>query len=98
MIVHVHTCAWECLQAVHAVNMTHDSAHAQMDVKFRSLVCCGLKLVVLSSSLLLLMGVNSLPMTVTRQRHHCDFNPGPSVSESSTLTTWLPSHPCLQVS
>jgi len=22
------------LQAVHAVNMTHDSAHAQMDVKF----------------------------------------------------------------
>ena len=33
------------VQAVHAVNMTHDSAHAQMDVKFRSLVCCGLKLV-----------------------------------------------------
>jgi len=97
MIVLVHSCAWECLQAVHAVNMTHDSAHAQMDVKFRSLVCCGLKLVVLSSSLLLLMGVNSLPMTVTRQRHHCDFNPGPSVSESSTLTTWLPSHPVFRL-
>jgi len=29
-------------RAVHAVNMTHDAAHAQMDVKFRSLVCCGL--------------------------------------------------------
>ena len=45
MIVHVHTGMWECVQAVHAVNMTHDSAHAQMDVKFRSLVCCGLKFV-----------------------------------------------------
>jgi hypothetical protein len=29
-------------RAVHAVNMTHDAAHAQMDVKFRSLICCGL--------------------------------------------------------
>jgi len=39
------------------------------------------------------MGVNSLPKTVTRQRRDCDLNPGPSVPESSTLTTWLPSHP-----
>ena len=33
------------------------------------------------------MGVNSLPKTVTRQRHDCDLNPGPSAPESSTLTT-----------
>jgi len=39
------------------------------------------------------MGVNSLPKTVTRQRRDCDLNPGPSVLESSTLTTRLPSHP-----
>lgn len=33
-----------CLsQAVQAVNLSHDLAHAQMDVKFRSLICCGLK-------------------------------------------------------
>ena len=38
------------------------------------------------------MGVNSLPKTVTRQRRGCDLNPGPSAPESSTLTTWLPSH------
>ncbi len=31
------------LQAVQSVNMTHDTAHAQMDVKLRSLICCGLK-------------------------------------------------------
>ena len=37
------------------------------------------------------MGVNSLPKTVTRQRRGCDFNPGPSAPESSTLTTRLPS-------
>jgi len=40
------------------------------------------------------MGVNSLPRTVcsyvTRQRRGCDLNPGPSASESSTLTTRLP--------
>jgi len=36
--------------------------------------------------------VNSLPKTVIRQRRHCDLNPGPSAPESSTLTTWLPSH------
>jgi len=42
-----------CAQAVHAVNMTHDSAHAQMDVKFRSLVCCGLKYVMKSLAILL---------------------------------------------
>ncbi|XP_027033168.1 small G protein signaling modulator 3 isoform X1 [Tachysurus fulvidraco] len=29
-------------RAVQSVNMTHDSAHAQMDVKFRSLICVGL--------------------------------------------------------
>ena len=38
------------------------------------------------------MGVNSLPKTVTRQRSGCDLNPGPSVPESSTLTTRLLSH------
>jgi len=39
------------------------------------------------------MGVNSLPKTVTRQRRGCDLNPGPTVLESSTLTTRLPSRP-----
>jgi len=38
------------------------------------------------------MGVNSLPRTVTRQRHDCDLNPGPTAPASSTLTTRLPSH------
>jgi len=33
------------------------------------------------------MGVNSLPKTATRQRRGCDLNPGPTVHESSTLTT-----------
>jgi len=40
-----------------------------------------------------MLGVNSLPKTVTRQRRDCDFNPDRSVPESSTLTTRLPSHP-----
>jgi len=39
------------------------------------------------------MGVNSLPATVTRQRHGYDLNPGPSAPESRTLTTRLLSHP-----
>jgi len=39
------------------------------------------------------MGVNSLPKTVTQQRRGCDLNPGPSVPESSTLTTRLSSQP-----
>ena len=43
--------------------------------------------------LILLLGVNSLPKTVTRQRRDCDLNPGPSAPESSMLTTRLPSHP-----
>ena len=34
--------------------------------------------------------MNSLPKTVNRQRLGCDLNPGPSVPESSTLTTRLP--------
>jgi len=38
------------------------------------------------------MSVNSLPKTVTRQRRACDLKTGPSVPESSTLTTRLPSH------
>jgi len=37
--------------------------------------------------------VNSLAKTVARQSRGCDLNPGPSVPESSTLTTRLPSHP-----
>ena len=37
--------------------------------------------------------MNSLPKTVTLQRRNCDLNAGPSVPESSTLTTRLPSHP-----
>jgi len=41
------------------------------------------------------MGVNSLPKTVTRQGRDCDFDPGPSAPESSTLTTRLPSHASL---
>ena len=40
-----------------------------------------------------MMGVNSLPRTVTRQHRNCDLNPGPSAPESSTLTTQLLSHP-----
>ena len=39
------------------------------------------------------MGVNSLPMPVTRQHCDCDLNPRPSVPEYSTLTTRLPCHP-----
>ena len=39
------------------------------------------------------MGVSSLSKTVTRQHRDCNFNPGPSMPESSTLTNWLPSHP-----
>ena len=39
------------------------------------------------------MGVNSLPKTVTRQRRGCDLNPGPTMPESSMLTTRLPSRP-----
>jgi len=39
------------------------------------------------------MGVNSLPKTVTQQRHSCNLNPGPSVPESSTQTTRLQRHP-----
>jgi len=39
--------------------------------------------------------VNSLPKTVTQHRRDCDLNPGPSAPESSTLTTWLPSHPAI---
>jgi len=39
-----------------------------------------------------MMGVNSLPKTVTRQRRGCDWNPGPTAPESTTLTTRLPSH------
>jgi len=39
------------------------------------------------------MGVNSLPKTVIPQRCDCDLNPSPSATESSTLTTRLPSHP-----
>jgi len=31
--------------------------------------------------------------TVTRQRHGCVLNSGPSALEFSTLTTQLPSHP-----
>jgi len=36
--------------------------------------------------------VNSLPKTVTRQRRGCDLKPGPTATESNTLTTRLPSH------
>jgi len=36
------------------------------------------------------MGV---PKTVTQQSHSCNLNSGPSVPESSTLTTLLPNHP-----
>jgi len=31
--------------------------------------------------------VNSLPKAVTRQRRDCDLKPGPSATESTTLTT-----------
>ena len=41
------------------------------------------------------MVVNSLPKTVTRQRHGCDLNPGPTAPEFSTLTTRLLSY-CLR--
>ena len=39
--------------------------------------------------------MNSLPKAVTRQRRGCDLNPGPSASESSTLTSRLKSHPSI---
>ena len=39
------------------------------------------------------MGVNSLPKTVTKQHRGCNLHPGPSSPESSMLTTQLPSHP-----
>ena len=38
-------------------------------------------------------GANSLAKTVTQQSRDCDLKQGPSVPESSTLTTQLPSHP-----
>jgi len=41
--------------------------------------------------------VNSLPKTVTRQRRGFDLNSGPSASESSTLTTRLPSDPAVNM-
>jgi len=41
------------------------------------------------------MGVNSLPKTVTRQRRDCNLNLGPSVPESSMLTTRLLSDPVM---
>jgi len=46
------------------------------------------------------IGVNSLPKTVTRQRHGCNLDPGPSAPESSTLslTSRLPSQPTLRYS
>ena len=37
-----------------------------------------------------------LGKSVTRQRRGCNLNPGPTVPESSTLTTRLPSHPTVQ--
>jgi len=43
-----------------------------------------------------MMGVNSLPKTVTRQSRDCDLNLGRSAPEFSTLTTRLPSHPLQQ--
>ena len=43
------------------------------------------------------MGVNSLPKTIIRQRRDCDLNPGPSATQSSTLTTRLPSHQAFYV-
>ena len=36
--------------------------------------------------------MNSLPKTVTQKCRGCNMNPGPSATESSTLTTRLPSH------
>ena len=45
------------------------------------------------------MGVNSLPKTVTRQRHGCELNPGLTAPESSTLITRLlniPTKACSQ--
>ena len=41
--------------------------------------------------------MNSLPKTVTRQRRDCDLNLGPSATESSMLTTRLPSHPVFEL-
>ena len=37
--------------------------------------------------------MNSLPKTVTRQRRDCDLNPGPSATESSTLSSKIVSSP-----
>ena len=40
--------------------------------------------------------MNSLPKTVTRQRHGCDLNPGPPALESSMLATRLQNHPTIR--
>jgi len=45
-----------------------------------------------------MMGINSLPTTVTRQHRGCYLNAGPTVPDSSMLTTRLPSHPIWVVS
>ena len=43
------------------------------------------------------MDVNSLPKTVMRQRQECDFNPGPSVPESSMLPLGYRATQCVHV-
>jgi len=69
------------LKPFFSANHSHCTTFLFLCYQFRCLVNTGT------------MGVNSSPKTVIRQRRGCDLNPGPSASESCTLTTRLPSHP-----
>ena len=42
-------------------------------------------------------GCEQFAKTVTQQRHSCDLNPGTVAPESNTLTTRLPSNPCMYI-
>jgi len=82
------------LGSQHAGNMSHKPGGRLPLFSARPAVILATLKRALPTLLLGEEGVNSLPKTVTRHRHDCDLNPGPSAPESSTLTTRLPSHPC----
>ena len=82
------------LGSQHAGNMSHKPGGRLPLFSARPAVILATLKRALPTLLLGEEGVNNLPKTVTRHRHDCDLNPGPSAPESSTLTTRLPSHPC----
>ncbi|KAL3875519.1 hypothetical protein ACJMK2_033464 [Sinanodonta woodiana] len=61
-------------RAVQAVNISHDSCHAQMDVKFRSFICCGLNEQVLH---LWLETLCSCTDVIEKWYHPCSFMRSP---------------------